>query len=182
MNTKSIRLFTLLFLSAFLFGCSAKKTLTVIPLQSFKVDMSAYKGVRSADHHFLGTAPDELFRCIEEKASAIFYIGDTGCPNCQEAAHLIEQAAEELDVTVYYLDAYSKQYPLRDRVEELKAALDPVLTEINGSKDIYMPFLFTIENGVPVKGYSGILPDFKDDEVSRSKMIDIYKEIMEDFK
>ncbi len=44
-----------------------------------------------------------------------------------------------------------------------------------------MPFLFTIENGVPVKGYSGILPDYTDDEKNNAKMVDIYKEVMENF-
>ena len=70
---KKILILALLLLCA----CSEKLPTPEYPyeIESFKVDMSNYKGVSSTEHNFRLIRVSELFKCIDQKSSGIFYLG-----------------------------------------------------------------------------------------------------------
>lgn len=176
------RILILLLLVLALAGCQRPKTLEITKLESFPVDMSAYKGMNSVKHRFVGTSPKELLRCIEEGGSALFYIGDTDCANCQEAVRIINEVAENHDLSVYYIFAYDKKYPLSAYHEEVQAALEPLLpTDETGTKRIKMPLFFSVENGVPSEAFIGLAIDATGTSVDREKMIRIYEKVIGSF-
>ena len=178
-NAKRICLISLAVI--FSVSCSSR-SYPVTELNSYPVDMSAYKGMSSTEHHFKGIYPEELFTLFEEKGSAVIYLGYSSCPNCQEAVKLINKAAEKKDITVYYLDAYNESHPLSPYVEEVEELLYDILPEKDGKRSIMVPFLFAVKGGIPSEHYCGLIPEYDGSEKTDQKMIKIYTDIMKDFK
>ncbi len=144
-----------LLLAISLLGCS-KEEAQFIEIASFDVDMSGYESMPSTNHHFRGITPEEFMRVYEEDGSGIFYIGYTGCPNCQAMVPTIEEAAIETDSTVYYLDPYSEDYDFFSYLDDIMATLDPILRhDSDGTATIYTPHIFTLINGEFGTSYIG---------------------------
>ena len=172
----------------FLFSCSyagkqnSDLSYTVSEIDSYKVDMSAYKGMSSTDHCFLRISPEGLIELIEEKGSAVFYIGYKQCPNCQEAVKLINTAAKESGIIVYYIDCYDENDPLSPYVEEYEEILYPVLPEKDGERNIQVPLVFAVREGVLSESYCGLISSYDGSQKADQKMIGIYKDIMKNFE
>ncbi len=165
----------------FLFSCSSS-SYQIIELNTYSVDMSAYKGTSSTEHHFKGIYPEELIALFKEKGSAVIYLGFSSCPNCQEAVRLINKAAEKKDITVYYIDAYNESCPLSPYVEEVEELLYDILPEKDGKRSIMVPFLFAVKDGIPSEHYCGLISEYDGSEKADQKMIKIYSDIMKGFK
>ena len=116
---------------------------------SKSVDMSGYEGVNSVKHNFRLIRPTELFNVIDNKSSAVFYIGRTNCGCCQRVCRYLNEVALELGVTVYYIDAYNEEEPLTDPdlQNKVKEYLDPILGEEDGEKTLLTPQVFSVING-----------------------------------
>lgn len=144
---KKICIFLLLFVS--IVGCSSKniEPINYIKIDSMKIDMSSYKNMKSLDHHFEQITPKEFLKVYEEKGSGAFYIGSSSCPVCQEMVQYIEKSVDNNEITIYYIDAYNKQFPLKDYYDEFFEILYPILEERDGEKTILMPHLFIMING-----------------------------------
>ena len=155
---------------------------TIQKLNSMKVDMSAYKGMSSTNHRFLRMPPEELIKLIEEKGSAVFYIGYSSCPNCQEAVKLINAVAEEYGIVVYYIDCYDENDPLSPYVEEYEEVLYSILPEKDGERSIQVPLVFAVRKGTLSESYCGLISSYDGSEESDQKMIGIYKDIMKNFE
>ena len=192
MNKKMKKLLITLFLCLALFACSntnstnEKTQLNEIEISSYPVDMSGYKGISSTRHNFKGISPSEIIRIIEEKGSAIIYMGFDGCHVCQEAAKYINEVAEELEVTVYYLNCADPKYPLSGKIyNQLMEKLDPILdTNKAGQKTIFTPHVFTIENGELKNGHISVVDSWEDgrpSEDSVNELKAIYKDLMANF-
>lgn len=132
-----------------------KGNINVVDVETFAVDMSVYKNMNSTKHNYKGISPKELIKIYNEKGSGSFYIGYDSCPYCQESVSLMNEAAESLGVTVYYIDAYLQGDPLKDYYDEVFDILYPVLEERDGKKTILTPHFFTIVNGEIVKSNIG---------------------------
>ena len=154
---------------------------TITELSTFPVDMSAYKGLHSSKHSFLGTTPEEFLHLIEEGGSGVFYFGDTDCPNCQEAAKLMNEAAEEADIPIYYIYVYDPLHPLSEHIEEVNALLHDLYPEYNGKRELMLPFFFTVRNGKPDRSYTGLISGYQGTPEDRKKMKDIYSEIIKGY-
>lgn len=179
---RCISFILLLIASSFIVSCSfSKEQYPITKISGYRVDMSAYKGMNSVDHCFVGITPEEALELINDKGSAVFYLGSASCPNCQEAVKLINEAAEDTDITIYYLDCYSDVYPLTPYIDRFESAMGSVLPERNGEKGVYMPWLFTIKAGTPSENYCGVINGYDGSKESDRKMIEIYKGIMEGF-
>ena len=174
------RIFIVLLALIIITGCSKNQTpesINYIEIESSKVDMSGYKEMNSVDHQFKQISPDELFRVIKEDGSGAFYFGSTNCPSCQDMVHYINKAASDLDVTIYYLDAYSEIYPIdKEDQEELYNVLYPILEEREGKKTLLTPHFFVVVNGEFTSSQVGRIVE--DD----NKIIDKYKEMIEILK
>ena len=175
---KKLLILILVFLMA---GCSAKPDLSY-EVESFPVDMSGYDGVTSVDHNFVGVRCEEVFRAIQEKGSAVFYLGYKDCPHCQKCVKHLNKVAKELGVTVCYIDAKSKTYPLTDELmDDLIVALYEVLRkDEDGEKALYTPHVFTIING-KVSGSQISMTETDDEEKDGEKLEKIYRKILEPF-
>ena len=128
-------------------GCDQNEEIKYIDITAKNVDMSAYEGMSSTDHHFLAVTPTEVLRQIEEGGSGIFVVSWKDCINCQHSMRYIEEAAAKLDVTVYYMDCYDASDPLMDKLDEFIEVLSPILDERDGEKVVLTPEVFQLING-----------------------------------
>lgn len=117
---------------------------------SYRCDMSKYNGLNSVNHNFIGTTVSELGKVISEKQSGAFVLSRESCNHCQMVMKLINQACEELGVTVYYIDGESKTYPIVDTPDyDLLDSLIKPIEEPNDDGEITLqtPHFFTVVNG-----------------------------------
>ena len=147
------KIFIILYVVLTLCSCGKKeeeqKIKYTYEIVSSKVDMSGYEGVNSVKHNFRLITPSELYKVIDNKSSGVFLIGSTKCGCCQRVCRYLNEVAQELDVTVYYIDAYNEEEPLMDSQsqEKFKEYLDPILGEDDGKKAILTPQVFSVING-----------------------------------
>ncbi len=164
------------FLIFSLCACSQQQEeIKYIDIEATNVDMSAYDGMNSINHNFKLITPTELMRVYKEGGSGVFYVGYSGCSNCQHAVSYIQQAAEANGVTVYYMDCYNALDPLSEHVDDFIATFSDVLEERDGEKTILTPHLMTFVNGKVVDSIVG-LPDGDSDAI-----IKIYSDAMAKF-
>ena len=159
----------------------AEDTEAFLPdLETFSVDMSAYTGMKASDHHFLGTSPGELLRCIEEGGTAVFFLGSESCSACQAMTSLVEQAAKEENVYIAYIDPYDKQhYDFDETLNELEAALDPWLRHGNdGEALLFFPHVLAVRGGEIVASVIGQSEDYDGSFEKANERIDLYRSLM----
>ena len=162
-------------------GCSAKPDLSY-EVNSYPVDMSGYDGVTSVGHNFVGVEVDEVFRAIQEKGSAVFYLGFKGCEHCQKAVKHLNKVAQELGVTVCYIDAKSETHPVTNEdLDDLTIALYDVLNRDEyGEKALYTPHVFSIINGKIAGSYIS-MKETGDEAKDGENIEKIYRKILEPF-
>jgi hypothetical protein len=179
----------LILLLLILCACSEKLPQPDYPYQieSYKVDMSNYRGVSSTEHNFRLIRVSELFKCIDNRSSGIFYLGRENCHCCQQVLRYLNEAAQELGVTVYYINAYDEVEPLTE--EETYDKLYDYLYEILGENDegekvLLTPHVFSIVNGEFYASqicYDGMEFDEEPTKGQIRKLENIYKRIMKPF-
>lgn len=156
-------------------------------IQSYDVDMSCYDGVHSTDHNFRRITVDQLFNCIDNKSSGVFYLGRENCGCCQTCVQYLTKASKELGVTIYYLDVYDKDMPLTEKeiVEKLRDYMSPILPlNDEGVKELQTPTVFSVVNGefkdsiICLANYSWDTPPTASQE---EKLINRYKQILSPF-
>jgi len=137
-----------------LFGCSKKddgKRYEQMNLDTYQCDMSLYENMSSTNHQFKGVSVAELKKVFDEKGNALFVFSYTDCPHCQQIIQYINEVAKDLNVTVYYLDAYSKQFPIvnTDNYQILFDLCEPILEKDSEThkKVLQTPMLFSVING-----------------------------------
>lgn len=131
-------------------GCSKSQEINyTYDIVSKDVDMSGYEGVSSTQHMFKGITVDQLFNCIDNKSSGIFYLGRTNCGCCQTCCKYLNDAAARLNVNVYYIDVYDKDMPLdtTEICDKLKSYIYDILDTVDGKKELQTPTVFTVING-----------------------------------
>lgn len=164
------------FLIFSLYACGGEQEeIKYIDIEATNVDMSVYDGMNSINHNFKLITPTELLRVYKEGGSGIFYIGYSGCSNCQHAVANIQKAAEENGVTVYYMDCYNAADLLSDHVDDFIATFSDVLEERDGEKTILTPHLMTFVNGKVADSIIG-LPDGDSDAI-----VKVYSDAMAKF-
>ena len=143
---------------------------------SKRVDMSGYEGVSSTKHNFRLTTPSELFNVIDNKSSGVFFLGTTNCGCCQRVCRYLNEVAQELGVTVYYIDVYNEEESLRDAdvQDKVKEYLYPILGEENGEKTILTPQVFSIING-ELSGSQICFDDYVLDPTPTDEQIEKFK-------
>lgn len=158
-------------------GCSQKVNYTY-DIQYRDVDMSAYKGVSSTDHNFKEINVSELYNCIDNESSGLFYLGRSNCGCCQKCVKYINEAAKSLNVIVYYLDVYNEEMPINTDeeiakiTEYLKDAIDPTDNE---EMQLQTPTVFSIING-KVYDFNVCTYGYSEDKMTKR-----YKEIFKPF-
>ena len=156
-------------------------------MQSEKVDMSAYSGVSSTNHNFRLIVPSELYKCIDNKSSGVFYLGRNNCACCQKVCRYLSQVANELDVTVYYIDVFNQKEPLTDKANQdrmYEYLYDILGIDDNGEKVLLTPQVFSIVNGEFFDSlicYDGIEMDSSPTKNQIEVLKQRYRDIMKPF-
>ena len=151
------------------------------------VDMSSYPGILSTKHNFKQIKAIELYNTIDKQSSGLFYVGTSSCNCCQKVTKYVNEVAQELDVTIYYLDVYNPEEDLseKEKLTELMSYLDPVLGKNeNGEKVVFTPHLISIINGEFSTSqicYDDLGISDINDEKSVEKLKDVYRKIMKPF-
>lgn len=146
------KLFSLFFVCLLLCSCSEKNDDYInytYEVNTHMVDMSGYDGLHSTGHMFVGVTVDELFNVIDSKSSGVFYLGRTNCGCCQRCVKYLNEVATNLNVTVYYLDAYDPIHPITDdeTIAKLTEYLYNILAEVDGERNLQTPTVFSVING-----------------------------------
>lgn len=181
---KIISILLLLFITL---GCSENPTYQY-EIESYDVDMSQYEGVSSTNHMFRRIVVEELFNCIDNKSSGVFYLGRENCGCCQSTTRYLNEVAEELGVTIYYINPYDKDSPLvdddseivceecKERTDKLKEYLYEILDEnSDGEKVLQTPEVFSIVDG-KFYGYMICMDSQRWDNPPTQKQIDKLKD------
>ena len=101
---------------------------------------------------------------IDKRESFAICIGKEDCPWCARAVPVLYQTAEEMDVTVEYVDL-SDDYSWRtedqsdsfDRFMELVG--DNMRADENGDGQLYIPFVVYLRNGTVADAHVSTLDD-----------------------
>ena len=182
------KLFIVLAMILVLTGCNdggkkPSEPVTISAIETHNVDMSTYKNMNSSNHQFLGITPATFLELLDNNGNGIVYVGYNTCPVCNEAVPVLNEAAAELGVKVFYIDCYDELNPLMDYFDEFVAATRPILDVIDGEPVVLTPHVMTIVNGEFVDSQIGIdslVPS--QNEKDHDKVKERYIEMMNYFK
>ena len=152
-----------------------------------KLRNGAYDNMSSTKHNFKEVNLFDVYDFIEKGGSGIFYLGYTSCHNCMTAVQYINQAAEEMGVTVYYINIDREDYHVADNKDvynEVVEKLNPILgKDATGEKGIFTPDVFQVINGEFGDYFVGLTDDFDASNPEKTKkLVDVYKNLMKPFK
>ena len=178
-NQDMKKLILLVILLLILGGCFDETRVHVVSTVSTIVEDSEKV---SGFNNIVQTTPREFVSVYDQGGSGIFLFGGDDCTYCDIALPLINEAASEYGLTVYYIDTSSNLYPFVEYDDEIIEILYDVLeSDEKGQKVLYMPMLVSIENGRIGNYHIGLLEheyNANDDD----RLISIYQDVMESFR
>lgn len=129
-------------LAAFLITAWPKK-------EQLQADMSDYVKLHEK-HRFLSSDMEQVLRMFHNRESGVVYIGFSDCAWCQDAVPILNQAAQEEQMDVYYVEARNAdQILISDEQKQAfyKLAADYLDKDENGNPLLYTPYVFKMKNG-----------------------------------
>ena len=149
--------------------------------------MKDYKQLEGNVADFQQITVAESIRFIKAGGSGIIYYGYVGCPFCERAIPLLNQAVLETGITIYYVDVKAEPIATQLEFQELVDLIGSTFSlDQNGYPAFYVPEVIGIKNG-RITGFQVALiddwkpstPDDQMDEQQKEKLLNIYKEIIE---
>lgn len=171
-------------------GCSSNNryrgTINTIDLNYTDVDMSVYEGFTDTEHAFRKIGMHESLRVFEEEGSALLYFGYSHCPWCIAVVPIINEAAKEAGLPVYYVDVADKEGREEDDLEILESYTEKYLSKNSeGEITFYVPVVFVVRNGEAVdahisavKSYNNAYEREMTDE-EKEELLKIYHDMFE---
>lgn len=181
------KIISILFVLFLLCGCNDVKPdfNSGFSINTYRCDMSCYKGLSSIDHNFLGVRVSDVKKTIDEKGYGAFVLSRKNCEHCQVLMCYLNEAAKQLGVYVYYLDGKSDMYPIVNTpdYDVLDKLLKPIEEELDGELALQTPHFFTIVNGEFIDSFVGVsCKDLDNPTESEIKaIIKKYKKALEKF-
>ncbi|MDO4701505.1 MAG: glutaredoxin [Erysipelotrichaceae bacterium] len=161
-------------------GCSEKVTklnVTLTSLDSIEVDMSSYHNMSVSKHVFkkvtFGQANTLYASESNAGGSAVVVYGYPGCPFCQQAMHVLNDAAEALGIYVYYVEATQEYEGKQADIDTLMSLISEYLLKENKSDQLYVPQVFVIKNGKIVGSHLSLVNSYRGGNLSDGQ----YKEL-----
>ncbi len=148
-------------MAVFLCACSSSQTkgcpVNMVQPSGERADMSAYDTLEDDEHVFYKKSMEEVVAMFEEKQSGIIYFGYPGCPWCEEALPVMNEVAKTKGLTICYAETYDgKEYQLKGETKDkIYSYLDAFLSEDDGEKVMYVPFVVVVKDGVAVAANAG---------------------------
>lgn len=179
-------------INLFVYGCAAPPEEEYV-LHSEGTDMSVYKYLDDEDHAFIQIKFDEVFRLFDEQLDGVVLLSYPACPYCNLAVPILNEAAKEMNLKVYYLDIYGDDFMELNTaqrlatVNRLKIYIEPALTQVPGKdkKDLYVPLVIAVSAGEIIDYHISLTDDFrlKDGLNDRQKkeLKDIYRQLLKTY-
>ena len=179
-----------------LIGCSVKPDVKYnYDIKYSDADMTGYNDMKDVEVTcFKKVTASELYNCVENKGSGIFYLGYDTCPFCNKCIKYLNEEALDMGVTIYYIDAMNEEEPIignNENIRKLTNFLMPILEEDkeSGKKVLMTPHIFSIVNGeffgsyvsLPYKINGDVDFDNPPTERQIKKIKNIYKLLFEPF-
>ena len=142
----------------------------VLPAQ--KADMSEYYFL-DENNYYLEIYREDFIKLFEENGSAVILISYPGCPFCNRAVPVLQEAAAGYGEYILYLDIKSEEF--RRKSPEEKKELEKAFFECLGdiAEDVwseeeqayvpsfYAPLVIAVKNGEIIDLHTGIFEGFK---------------------
>ena len=148
-------------------------------MDTIDVDMTIYHGMPFSGHAFKGITMQSFFDLMDNKGSAIIFIGYSGCGACQIMAPVLNQAAKETNTTIYYLDAQSYNEEEYDKYIEI--AKDFLQVGEDNEPAVYTPSVMLVNDGIIIDNYIGLKDIDANGSLTKEeekKGINMYKELL----
>lgn len=161
-------------------------------------DMSGYQWLDDSDPAFERISLKESIRMYKEGGSGIVYYGRANCPWCQRAVPVLNEAAKEEGITVYYVDvdsAMDNEGVILLNSEEGREVYDDLVSCIvstftqkdeEGNPSFQIPLVISVKNGEIQGSHLSLVDDFtltdanaQMDEVQHDELKAIYEDLME---
>lgn len=126
------------------------------PVTSKTLDMSGYKWLDDKSPAFIQISMEESMKLIDGGGSGILLYSYPTCPWCNRAVPVLNEAAKEMGIHIYYIDVYETELMSTDGKSfstEGKAVIQSMLThfdsilkhEVNTATGVSEPTLYTPE-------------------------------------
>jgi hypothetical protein len=171
-----------------------------LTMKTKELDMDGYKWLNDENPAFEQITMEESLRLYEEGGSGlVFYSYDT-CPWCNRAVPVLDKAAKEMGVTIYYVDVYEPEV-ISDKekgtklINRMMADLDSILhheKDENGNLQpaFYTPELVAVKKGSIVGHKTSIADDFTTagtkttdedqmTEAQKNELLKIYEDLIQ---
>ena len=169
-------------------ACSSDEEAVYIDVETSVVDMSGYANMPVVGHNFVGVSPQEVLRIIEEGGSGAVFYGYSTCPFCHQAAYVLNNAAKEKDMTIYYVNVHPSDDPgddFYDAMDETTTVLADFLSkDEDGEPEFYVPNLFIIKNGKILGNHVSLVDSYPGGGVSltmaeENELFNIYTDLLD---
>lgn len=147
-------------------GCAPKaEAITItssVELKASVADMSGYEFLDDEDPAFVQITYSESLRLFQEKGSGILFYGYEDCYYCNRAVPILNEAAKEAGITIYYVDTYDSANTTRKQYDELMTYLESTFQEDEetGELAFYVPDVVGVKNGEVVDYHVSLTDDF----------------------
>lgn len=169
----------MLLTAGLLSGCSSSVKITnTVDLVYTDAEMDQYQWIGDEIGDFRKVTLSEALRMFDEQGSGILYFGYVGCPWCERAVPILNEAVLEKKVTVYYVN--TKEQFDADQFAQLKSNLyDALPVDANGNRDFYVPMVVGVKKGKVTGHHTSLTDDFEIKE-STDQMNDQQKKVLKD--
>lgn len=166
-------------------GCDVTSTCD----EGEKADMSGYESFMETDHNYIDVTMSDVNEMFKNKETFVAYFGFSTCPWCIEILPLLNQAAQESEMNVQYVnirsDGVEKENDIRvdtnkDYLEFVEIVKDTLGTTEDGTKRLFVPFVYFVKDGEIVDYREGTFEnhDAKERKMTSEEMVeltDIYR-------
>lgn len=155
-----------------------------VTLNTTEADMSGYEWLNDDNAPFVEITLKESVRMFTEGGTGILYYGKTGCPWCQRAIPVADEAAQETGVTIYYIDV-SQPVAEADYNELCTYLNDIFQKDSNGDPMFQVPEFVVVKDGKITGHHLSLVDSFsmndtetnQMDEAQTQELLNIYLDI-----
>lgn len=134
-----------------------------VELETMTAAMGEYEFLEDDSPAFTEITLAESIRMFKEKGTGILYYGRVGCWWCQRAVPVLNEAAKEMGVTVYYIDV---QLPTTEAAyKELESLISSIFeTDASTGKPVFkVPEVIGVKDGEIVGHHLSLVSSFEPD-------------------
>lgn len=165
-------------------GASAAKITNTVDLNYTDAQMDQYQWIGDEIGDFRKVSMTEVLRMFDEQGSGILYFGYPGCPWCERAVPVLNEAVVEKKVTVWYVN--TKETFSSAEFDTLKTDIyDALPVDSDGNRDFYVPMVVGVKKGKVTGHHTSLVDDFtiktntdQMDDDQKKELKDLYLDII----